>query len=222
MYFFIKRLLDVLVAVIVTLLLSPILLPIIIALRFSGEGEIWYGQDRVGFKNKRFKIWKFATMLKNSPNIGTGDITMRNDARVTPVGKYLRMTKINELPQLFNVLLGDMSFVGPRPLMPVSFEYYDTHVQSKVYQSMPGITGIGSLVFRDEEHLVSTQTEFENPRDFYKQRIYPYKGQLELWYQEHQSFYTDFVILILTAWSIIFKNNKLVYKLFKGIPPSPF
>jgi lipopolysaccharide/colanic/teichoic acid biosynthesis glycosyltransferase len=222
MYFYIKRFLDVLVAVIVTLLLSPILLPIIIAIRFSGEGEIWYGQDRVGFKNKRFKIWKFATMLKNSPNIGTGDITMRNDARVTPVGKYLRMTKINELPQLFNVLLGDMSFVGPRPLMPVSFDYYDTHVQAKVYQSMPGITGIGSLVFRDEEHLVSTQTEFENPRDFYKQRIYPYKGQLELWYQEHHSFYTDFVILVLTAWSIVFKKNKLVYKLFKGIPPSPF
>jgi lipopolysaccharide/colanic/teichoic acid biosynthesis glycosyltransferase len=105
MYFYIKRFLDVLIAIIVTLLLAPILLPIIIALRFSGEGEVWYGQDRVGYKNKRFKIWKFATMLKNSPNIGTGDITMRNDARVTPVGKYLRMTKINELPQLFNVLL---------------------------------------------------------------------------------------------------------------------
>ncbi len=222
MYFILKRLLDLVVVIFVILLLSPLLIPIIIGLKLTGEGEIWYGQDRVGYKNRRFKIWKFATMLKNSPNIGTGDITMRNDPRVTPLGKYLRISKMNELPQLFNVLLGDMSLVGPRPLMPVSFEYYNDEVKQQVYNSVPGITGIGSLVFRDEEQLVSSQKEFENPRDYYRQRIYPYKGQLEMWYQANKSFLTDLVILFLTAYSIVFKNNKLVYRIYKTLPPNPF
>ncbi len=112
-YFFVKRCVDILLSLIVILIFAPLLIPIIIALKFTAEGKIWYGQERVGYKNKHFKIWKFATMLQNSPNMGTGDITLRNDPRVTPVGKYLRMTKLNELPQVFNVLFGDMSLVGP-------------------------------------------------------------------------------------------------------------
>jgi lipopolysaccharide/colanic/teichoic acid biosynthesis glycosyltransferase len=124
--------------------------------------------------------------------------------------------------QIFNVLIGDMSLVGPRPLMPVSFEYYSKEVQDKVYNSAPGITGIGSLIFRDEEHLVSSQTEFENPHDFYKQRIYPYKGQLEMWYQDHKGLKVDFLIIVLTAISLVFKHNDLAYKVFKDLPLNPF
>jgi lipopolysaccharide/colanic/teichoic acid biosynthesis glycosyltransferase len=120
------------------------------------------------------------------------------------------------------VLAGEMSLVGPRPLMPVSFNYYSPEVQSKVYDSVPGITGIGSLIFRDEEHLVSTQKEFENPHDFYKQRIYPYKGQLEMWYQKNKSIKVDFLILLLTVVSLFFKQNKLAYQIFKNLPPNPF
>jgi lipopolysaccharide/colanic/teichoic acid biosynthesis glycosyltransferase len=221
MYKIIKRLIDLIATIVVTIILSPLLIPVFIALKLTAEGEVFYGQERVGYKQKRFKILKFATMLKNSPNIGTGDITLRNDPRVTPVGKFLRITKLNELPQVFNVLLGDMSLVGPRPLMPVSFEYYPKQVQDVVYNSIPGITGIGSLVFRDEEKLVSEQKEMPH-RDFYRHRIYPYKGELELWYQQNKSTYTDLMIIFLTAYSIGFKNNKLVYKIFRTLPPSPF
>lgn len=222
MYSVVKRVFDFGVACIIALMLSPILIPIILLLRFSGEGEILYGQERVGYKQRRFKIWKFATMLKNSPNMGSKDVTLRNDPRVTFWGKFLRISKLNELPQLFNVITGDMGLVGPRPLMPVSFAYYSQEVQEKVYNSVPGITGIGSLIFRDEEQLVSSQTEFDNPHDFYKQRIYPYKGQLEMWYQSHKGFRVDFFILALTALSLIFKKNKLAYKVFKDLPPNPF
>jgi lipopolysaccharide/colanic/teichoic acid biosynthesis glycosyltransferase len=95
-YFFVKRCVDILLSLIVILIFAPLLIPIIIALKLTAEGKIWYGQERIGYKNKHFKIWKFATMLQNSPNMGTGDITLRNDPRVTPVGKYLRMTKLNE------------------------------------------------------------------------------------------------------------------------------
>jgi lipopolysaccharide/colanic/teichoic acid biosynthesis glycosyltransferase len=212
---------DIGVALLVIILLSPLLIPIIIGLKLTGEGEILYGQERVGYKNKRFMIWKFATMLKNSPNIGTGDITLRNDPRVTPMGKFLRKSKLNELPQVFNVLLGDMSLVGPRPLMPVSFEYYPKYVQDVVYNSIPGITGIGSLVFSHEEKLVSEQTEMSH-RDFYRQRIYPYKGELELWYQKNKSMITDLLIIFLTAFSILFKHNKLVFSFFPNLPAYPF
>ena len=222
MYKIIKRLIDLIVVLLVTILLLPLLIPIFIALKLTAEGEVFYGQDRMGLNNKIFKILKFATMLKNSPNMGSQDVTLRNDPRVTTIGKFLRMTKMNEIPQVFNVLMGDMSLVGPRPLMPVSFTYYAPHVQDVVYKSIPGITGIGSLVFRDEEKLVSYQKEYTDPRDYYRYKIYPYKGELELWYQKNKSTYTDLMIIFLTAYSIIFKDNKLVYTIFKTLPESPF
>lgn len=218
MYKVTKRLIDILIATVALVLLSPILIPSIIALLLTGEHEVFYFQKRMGYKNRFFNIWKFATMLKNSPNIGTGEITLRNDPRVTKVGKWLRITKINELPQIINVFKGDMSIVGPRPLMEVSFKLYPAEVQEKIYNSRPGMTGIGSLIFRDEEKIVS---EAEDPKAMYA-KIYPYKGALELWYQQHASLYTDFMIIFLTAWSILFPQNQLVGKIFKNLPERSF
>ena len=218
MYKLIKRITDILIATIALIVLSPLLIPAIIILSFSGEHEVFYLQDRVGYKKRRFKIWKFATMLKNSPNIGTGEITLRNDPRVTSFGKFLRMTKVNELPQIINVFKGDMSIVGPRPLMDVSFKLYPEHVQEVIYNSKPGMTGIGSLIFRDEEKIVS---EAQDPIAMYA-TIYPYKGTLELWYQKNASLYTDFIIIFLTAWSILFPKNQLTHKIFKDLPLRPF
>lgn len=218
MYRFLKRIIDILIATIALVLLSPILIPSIIILWFTGEHEVFYFQKRVGYKNRLFNIWKFATMMKNSPNIGTGEITLRNDPRVTKFGRLLRMTKINELPQIFNVFAGDMSIVGPRPLMDVSFKLYPEHVQQVIYNCKPGITGIGSLIFRDEEKIVS---DAANPQAMYA-AIYPYKGALELWYQKHASLYTDAMIIFLTAWSILFPGNRLTHKIFKDLPPRPF
>lgn len=218
MYNFIKRIIDILIATIALILLSPIFIPSIMILLLTGEREVFYFQKRVGYKNRPFNIWKFATMMKNSPNIGTGEITLRNDPRVTPFGKILRMTKVNELPQIINVFTGDMSIVGPRPLMEVSFKLYPEEVQKRIYNCKPGMTGIGSLIFRDEEKIVS---EAADPKAMYA-AIYPYKGALELWYQANASLYTDFMIIFLTAWSILFPGNKLVEKVFRDLPPRSF
>lgn len=216
MYLFIKRFFDILFSLIALIILSPLLLPVMLLLKITGEGEVFYLQKRMGYRNREFFIWKFATMLKNSPNMGSGDVTTRNDPRVTPMGRFLRMSKINELPQLINILKGDMSFVGPRPLMRAGFERYSPALQAKVYQAKPGLTGIGSVVFRDEE-LIITQSNLP-PQECYARIILPYKGALEIWYQENQSFYTDFMILFLTAWYIIFPKSELVKKVFKKLP----
>lgn len=218
MYKLIKRITDIIIATIALILLSPLLIPSIIILLLTGEHEVFYFQNRIGYKNRIFNIWKFATMMKNSPNMGTGEITLRNDPRVTKFGKILRMTKVNELPQIINVFKGDMSIVGPRPLMEVSFKQYPEEVQQKIYNSKPGMTGIGSLIFRDEEKIVSAAPD---PRAMYK-NIYLYKGKLELWYQANASLYTDFMIIFLTAWSILFPQNNLTNKVFKDLPERPF
>lgn len=218
MYKILKRLLDLLIAGIALILLSPVLIPVILILLVTGEKEVFYLQKRIGYKNEPFNIWKFATMLKNSPKIGTGEITLRNDPRVTKFGKWLRITKINELPQIINVLKGDMSIVGPRPLMPVSFRLYTIEVQEKIYDVKPGITGIGSLIFRDEERIVSGATD---PKAMYH-TIFPYKAALEIWYQQHLSLYTDIIIIFLTGWSILFSDNRLVHKIFKDLPARTF
>ena len=148
--------------------------------------------------------------------MGTGLITIRNDPRLTPMGKFLRMTKLNELPQVFNVLLGDMSIVGPRPLVDKTFKAYPRSIQYNVYNCKPGITGIGSIVFRDEEELMS-MTKIP-PQEFYERIIAPYKGELELWYQQHQSLGVDLLILFLTLWVVIFPKSQLMFKIFKDLP----
>ena len=171
-YRFVKRALDVLFGGLAVVILTPFMVPVIIALRLSGEGEVFYRQNRVGQHRKLFGIWKFATMLKDSPNLGTGSLTVRNDPRVTRVGHYLRATKVNELPQLLNVVTGEMSFVGPRPQMLVDFDVYPQRVRDVIADVPPGITGIGSIVFRDEERLLSKPGV--DAKQFYAEKIAPY------------------------------------------------
>ena len=218
MYLIIKRVFDIVFSLIALIILSPLLIPIVILLKLTGEHEVFYFQKRIGYKNREFNIWKFATMLKNSPNIGTGEITLRNDPRVTKMGKFLRITKINELPQVINVLKGDMSIVGARPLMKKSFDLYTEDVKAVVYNTPPGITGMGSIIFRDEEEIISESSDIQQT---YRQ-IFEYKGQLEKWYQQHISFFTDFMIIFLTAWHIIFTKSKLVHKVFPSLPQRQF
>lgn len=219
MYRFLKYILDVLLAFIALVCLSWLFLPCMLILWCTGEHKVWYLQKRVGYQNKVFSILKFATMLKNSPNIGTGCITTRNDPRVLPFGRFLRKTKINELPQILNVLNGTMSIVGPRPLVEQGFMLYPDGVRQKVYRMRPGITGIGSIVFRDEERLLSLPGI--DPQRMYKEKIMPYKGALELWYQEHVCFLTDLKLIFLTAWLIMRPESKLPYKWLKDLPSCP-
>ena len=217
MYKYSKRLLDIIVSLIALLLLLPIFIPIIVLLRLTAEGEVFYFQKRVGINNSNFQIWKFATMLKNSMNMGTGSITLKNDFRVTIIGKFLRKTKINELPQIINILKGDISLVGPRPLVTKTFSAYSSDIQSKIYQVKPGLTGIGSIVFRDEESIISS-VKNEDPHEFYKRVIAPFKGELEMWYQDKCSFFLDLQLIFLTAWVILFPDSKIYEKLFKDLP----
>ena len=219
MYSLIKRITDIFLSAIALLILLPIFIPIIIILKFTAEGEVFYFQKRIGKDCKYFDIWKFATMLKNSPNIGTGNITLRNDPRVTRIGSFLRKSKINELPQIINVLKGNMSIVGPRPTVKKHADAYSNEIRDKIYSIQPGITGIGSIVFRDEEELIS-QSDME-PFEFYKKCIIPYKAKVELWYHKNRSLITDFLIIFLTAWVIVFPNSNLLTKVFNDLPERP-
>ena len=223
MYKQFKRLSDITLSLLSIIILTPLLLPIVLGLLFSGEGYVWFFQERVGFKNKKFMIWKFATMLKNSANMKGGYITTLNDIRITPMGGFLRKSKINELPQLINILKGDMSFVGPRPLMKISFDSYPNNVQESIYNVKPGLTGIGSIFFRDEEELITNvKNSGGDVTKFYREKIFPFKGKLEMWYQSNKSFLVDLKIIFTTAWVIFFPNSKLHTKIFKGIPNKNF
>ncbi len=223
MYKLVKRFFDIISSLFALLLLSPLLIPIVIGLKLTGEGYIFYLQERVGLKNSFFHIYKFATMLKNSPNMAGGLITTKRDPRITPMGGFLRKSKINELPQLLNILFGHMSVVGPRPVMQKSFEAYPKDVQEVIYNVKPGLTGIGSIIFRDEEELITQVKDSGGDTwDFYKNKIYPHKGELEKWYQNHQSFWTDFKIILTTAWVVVFPNSNIAYKLFPDIPKRNF
>ena len=216
---FFKRFFDFILSLLALVILSPVLIPVVIGLLLTGEHYVFYFQKRIGYKNKPFGIWKFATMLKASPNLPGGIHTTRNDPRLMPLGGFLRKTKINEIPQLVNILKGDMSIVGPRPLVDKAFDPYPEHIKAKINNVRPGLTGIGSIVFSDEERLM-TETKLDRD-EFYAGHILPYKGELELWYQEHLTLYTDFMLVFLTAWVIFFPKSELVFKIFKDLPGKP-
>jgi len=223
MYPFFKRSSDIVSSFIALIILSPLLIPIVIGLRLTGEGHIFYLQKRVGKNNKHFNIYKFATMLKDSVNMKGGLITTKNDPRITPMGGFLRKSKINELPQLLNILFGDMSVVGPRPVMQKSFDQYPEDVKKVIYNVRPGLTGIGSIVFRDEEELITkVRDSGEDTWEYYRNVIYPHKGKLEQWYQNHRSFLTDIKIIFATAWVVLKPDSDIVYSWFKGIPKRTF
>lgn len=219
MYGIVKRFFDILASSIALLLLSPLLIPIIIGLKLTGEGYIFYLQTRVGHKNRKFSIYKFATMLKDSPNMPGGIITTKKDPRITPMGGFLRKSKINELPQLLNILFGHMSLVGPRPVMQKSFDQYPPDVKEVIYNVKPGLTGVGSIVFRNEEEFITRVRDTGGDTwAYYREVIYPHKGMVERWYQANQSFWVDVQVLFLTAWVIISPESGAVYSAFPDVP----
>jgi lipopolysaccharide/colanic/teichoic acid biosynthesis glycosyltransferase len=223
MYKFSKRIFDIVSSSIVCIILAPFLLPIVILLRLTSEGEVFYLQERIGLSKKPFMIFKFATMLKNSSKMAGGIITVQNDPRVTFMGGFLRKSKINELPQLLNIIIGDMSVVGPRPVMKASFEAYPSKIQEVIYNVKPGLTGIGSIIFRDEEDLISNvKNDGGDIWDFYKNTIYPFKGEVEIWYQNNKSFFLDIKLIFITLWVIFSPNSKIYEKLFKDLPKRSF
>ena len=213
-----KRFLDVILSFLALVVLAPFLLPVIVILRFTGEREVFYIQERAGRGGNSFGLYKFATMLKNSPNIGAGEITVRGDPRVLPFGRFLRKTKLNELPQLWNIFIGDMSVVGPRPMVLNTYAHYPEVARQKLNTIRPGLTGIGSIVFRDEESYLADRDE---PMEFYREHIIPYKSDLELWFVENNTLWVYIKIIVVTAWVVVFPSSNIVDKAFDGIPPVP-
>ena len=212
----VNRAFDVVLTGLLLVVVAPLGLLIAAILSRTGEREVFYAQERVGKGGRSFDLLKFATMLKESPRIGTGTLTVPNDPRVLPFGRWLRKTKLNELPQLINVLRGDMSLVGPRPLTPDVFGYYDPEVRRRIMEVRPGLTGLGSIVFRDEERLLA-ESELP-PAECHRKEIAPHKGQLESWYVEHRSPGLDLKLLVLTAVAVLLPRSRLHEKLLRGIP----
>lgn len=213
------RFFDLFFSLLALVCLLPLFVPIIVILRFTGEHEIFFLQERVGKDGKLFKLIKFATMLKDSPNIGTGTVTIKDDPRILPFGKFLRKTKINELPQLINILKGDMSVVGPRPQTIRCFNAFPEYLQKEIIKVKPGLSGIGSIVFRNEEEILDSAVG--DRLEFYDKVIAPYKGELEKWFVNNRSLKNYFLIIFATIWIVLFPKSKLHWKLFKNLPPIP-
>lgn len=217
-YLLTKRLSDILLSLTAIIILSPVLLVTAVVLLATGEHLVIYRQPRIGKNYTKFSIYKFVTMRSDSEKYGT--ITAKNDSRVLPLGRVLRKTKINELPQLFNILFGHMSIVGPRPLVGSEVDMYPEDVRSLVYaDNQPGLTGMGSLFFRDEDELIAATSK--EPEGAYREDIMPIKGALEVWYREHKSLFVDLKIVFLTAWAVMSSDSAPVVESFRGAAEFP-
>lgn len=212
------RFFDILFSGIAIIILLPFMIPIMIGLKLTGEHDIFYKQERIGKGGKPFGVLKFATMLRNSPNMAGGVLTQKNDPRILPMGKFLRKTKINELPQLINIFIGQMSIIGPRPQAKRHYDLYSEEVKSAIDTVAPGLSGLGSVAFRDEEDMLNAVTD----RDaFHDTVIAPYKGALEVYFVNHRNLVTYFKLIWLTVLAVLKPSSKAWKKTFKRLPPVP-
>lgn len=212
------RFFDIFFSGIAILVLLPFMLPVMVLLKLTGEHDIFYVQKRVGIRGEDFGLLKFATMLRDSPNMAGGLYTQKDDPRMLPLGKFLRKTKINELPQLINVLIGQMSIIGYRPLVRKQFDYYSEEVKSVLYHAKPGLFGLGSIAFRNEETILM---DVEDKADFDKKVIAPYKAALELYYIENRSLGLYFRLIAMTAEAVLHSKANSWKKKLKGLPEIP-
>ena len=189
-----KRIFDLGFIIPGILVLSPILLIIVIVIKLDSHGPIIFKQRRVGLSGKMFDIFKFRTMVQNAEEIGE-KLTVTNDPRITKSGKWLRKSKLDELPQLFNVLIGNMSLVGPRPDTPEHIEFYSDKQKQIILSVLPGMTDTASIEFRDEEDISAKSTD---PVNDYKHIILPIKLPYYIQYVEQHSLWGDFKLIIRT------------------------
>jgi lipopolysaccharide/colanic/teichoic acid biosynthesis glycosyltransferase len=212
-YFFYKRFFDIFLSLFLILTLSPIFILIISSYFFFFIGKPFYISNRVGYQGKLFRIYKFRTMVLNAENIGSV-VTSLNDRRNIIFGRFLRRTKLDELPQLFNILEGSMSFVGPRPNFKKLVKKYPKSIKKVIYRLKPGLTDFSTLLFTDMDSVVSKKNS-EKKYLFYVQ---PIKNFLIYNYYNKINFITDIKILFFTFFSllnIIRFNKKMLYKVFK-------
>ena len=194
---FLKRLFDIVASFCGIVILFPLIVIVSILIKLTSKGPVLFKQVRVTKNGRLFKIYKFRTMREN--NEGNKQITVGNDSRITGVGHILRKTKLDELPQLFNVLKGEMSLVGPRPEVPKYVELY-TEEQREILKVSAGITDYASIYFSNESELLG---EAENPEEFYIKKIMPYKIELNKKYIKEIGIVTDIKLIILTILKIL-------------------
>jgi lipopolysaccharide/colanic/teichoic acid biosynthesis glycosyltransferase len=195
------RIIDLAASVLGILVLSPLFVVIALLIKLGAPGPVFYRAVRVGKDGAPFRIYKFRSMVVGADKSGPG-ITTADDRRITRVGQFLRKTKLDELPQLINVLRGEMSLIGPRPEDPRYIMYY-TPVQRQVLRVRPGITSPASLLYRDEA-LLLTGADWEQT---YITRIMPQKLALELTYLQQRNLVTDLRLIVLTLWAVIARGN---------------
>lgn len=204
-----KRLFDFSMALIGLIILLPIILVVSIIIKLTSQGEILFSQKRLTLGMREFDIYKFRSMASNEAREKGAVQIKGNSSEITPIGKFMRKTKIDEIPQLWNILKGDMSFIGPRPELPRRLKYYDER-QKGIFKVRSGISSPASIVFSDEEYLMN---QVKDPEEFYIKEIMPYKIELNLYYVKNRSFVGDIWLIIATFLKIIGKiDNKDVVK----------
>jgi lipopolysaccharide/colanic/teichoic acid biosynthesis glycosyltransferase len=194
-----KRLFDVCMAILGLVILFPLLVFVAVAVYVASGQPVFFLHERVGQHGRLFTLVKFRTMVPSDGDEVTS-ITVRGDSRITPLGQFLRRTKLDELPQLWNVLIGDMSFVGPRPEVPEIVVGYAPDMLD-VFSVRPGITSIASLLLADEEGLLASAPD---PERAYREVLVPFKVELAMEHVRRSSFFYDFGVLCRTAWSLTF------------------
>lgn len=197
-----KRAFDVLASSVGLLVLSPLFLLCMLAVKRSSEGPVFYRAERVGQHGKPFKLFKFRSMVINADQIGPA-VTGAGDPRITRVGRFLRSTKLDELPQLLNVLRGEMSFVGPRPESPRYVALY-TPEQRRILQVKPGITSLASLTYRHEESIL----QGGDVEEIYIKKVMPEKLALDMAYIERANLLTDLGIIFRTLAALFRRDSQ--------------
>lgn len=203
---FVKRILDFILALIFAVVLAPIYLILALAVVIDTGLPVFYRAERGGYRDKPFRIFKFRSMVKNADQIG-GGTTALNDSRITKVGNILRKTKLDEIPQLFNILKGDMSFIGPRPeLLRYTAQYEGEELL--IHRVRPGITDYSSIEFINLDEIVGG----ENADEMYEKYVLKRKNKLRVKYAKTVSFGTDVKLLFVTVWDVLKKICRFVFK----------
>ena len=190
---------DFIIAILLGIILFIPSIVIAILIKISSKGPVFFLQERVGYKEKTFKIYKFRTMKIGSSKYGA--ITIGNDERITKIGKILRKTKLDEIPQLINIYKGEMGFVGPRPDTPEYKEYYKKE-NSNFFDMLPGITGKASIYLSNEEELMKN---VDNPKEFYIEKIIPQKVRLNEYHLKNNNILSNIKVMLETVIKILKK-----------------
>ena len=203
-----KRIFDIIASLVGIIVLLPIMLIVAIIIKVTSKGPVLFKQRRLTLNMKEFTIYKFRSMRTDFDKDAKGIQVKGSSSVITPIGKIIRKTKLDELPQLFNILVGDMSFIGPRPELPRRLKYYSEEDKG-IFKVRSGISSPASIVFSDEEYLMN---QVKDPEKFYIEQIMPYKIKLNLYYVETRNFWNDIYLIIATFLKILNKvdDNSIV------------